>query len=134
MVDSGKLSCYKRLKTTDEEDTFLLDYNPGQIFGELALLYNAPRGASIYSIGESKCYSLDRECFNSIVINAVIERRQKWDEFIKNVDLLKEMNENERMKLADAFKTELYNDKEKIITQGEEGHSFFIVEKGNAKA
>jgi len=70
MVESGQLSCYKRLKPTDEEDTFLLNYNPGEIFGELALLYNAPRAASIYSVGESSCYALDRECFNNIVILA----------------------------------------------------------------
>jgi len=70
MVEKGQLSCYKRLKATDEEDTFLQFYNPGEIFGELALLYNAPRAASIYSVGESLCYALDRECFNNIVVIA----------------------------------------------------------------
>jgi len=51
-------------------------------FGELALMYNAPRAASIKA--ESKCtlYSLDRETFNHIVKEAVIKRREAFDEFL----------------------------------------------------
>jgi len=36
-------------------------------FGELALLYNAPRAASILATTECVLFSLDRECFNAIV-------------------------------------------------------------------
>ncbi len=31
------------MKKTDAEDTYLKSYGPGESFGELALLYNAPR-------------------------------------------------------------------------------------------
>lgn len=98
------------------------------------MLYNAPRAASIYSVGESLCYALDRECFNNIVILAYANRRQKWDDFIKNVDILKDMNENERIKISDAFKTHEYKDGDYVIKQGEDGKSFYILEEGKAKA
>lgn len=43
LVDSGELDCYRRLKKTDPKDTYLKTYCHGEAFGELALLYNAPR-------------------------------------------------------------------------------------------
>ena len=43
LVDKGELDCYRKMKKTDEEDTYLKTYKPGEAFGELALLYNAPR-------------------------------------------------------------------------------------------
>ena len=44
-------------------------------FGELALLYNAPRAASIQALEPLRLYSLDRETFNHIVKEAVIRKR-----------------------------------------------------------
>ena len=46
IVSTGKLKCYKRFED-NEEDTFLKFYLPGEVFGELSLLYNTPRAASI---------------------------------------------------------------------------------------
>jgi cAMP-dependent protein kinase regulator len=42
VVESGHLDCYKRLPNQPQEK-LLKTYNPGESFGELALLYNAPR-------------------------------------------------------------------------------------------
>src|SRR4051794_35699068 len=46
VVESGTLSCYK-LFPGKTERTFLKKFNQGDSFGELALLYNAPRAATI---------------------------------------------------------------------------------------
>ncbi len=51
-------------------------------FGELALLYNAPRAASIQTITKVTLYSLDRETFNNIVKEAVINKRKKYHDFL----------------------------------------------------
>lgn len=43
---------------------------PGEGFGELALLYNAPRAATIKAIENSIVWKLDRDEFNHIVKDA----------------------------------------------------------------
>jgi cAMP-dependent protein kinase regulator len=43
LVDQGKLDCFRKMNKDATEDTHLKIYEPGDAFGELALLYNAPR-------------------------------------------------------------------------------------------
>ena len=71
-------------------------YEPGEAFGELALLYNAPRAATITSDNDSVLYALDRQTFNHIVKDAAIRKRDKYESFLKTVELLKTMDDYER--------------------------------------
>jgi len=59
VVSEGTLSCTKIFKG-NTDPTFLKRYVAGEAFGELALLYNAPRAATIYSDEEALLYALDR--------------------------------------------------------------------------
>jgi cAMP-dependent protein kinase regulator len=68
-VSSGHLKC---TKVINEENKELRDYDEGDVFGELALMYNTPRAATITALDKSVLYSLDRECFNHIVKEATI--------------------------------------------------------------
>lgn len=79
-------------------------YKPGEAFGELALLYNAPRAASIKAKSDSILFSLDRECFNHIVKDSASKKRERFEETLKKVELLSEMDPYERIHLADGIK------------------------------
>lgn len=73
VVDDGKLDCFKKF-SKDAADTYLKTYVPGESFGELALLYNAPRAASIICKEDAVLFSLDRATFNHIVKDATVRR------------------------------------------------------------
>lgn len=53
-------------------------------------------------------------------------------EFLSTVNLLSEINQEEKEKLADCFTKESFEDDEKIINQGDAGDKFYIVKEGEA--
>ena len=66
VVFDGTLECTKQMEPQGEPK-FLKNYKSGDVFGELALMYNAPRAATITAKEESTCFCLDRDTFNAIV-------------------------------------------------------------------
>lgn len=69
VVEAGTLNCTKHFKG-NPEPTFLKEFSQGEGFGELALLYNAPRAATIAAKTECVLWKLDRDTFNHIVKDA----------------------------------------------------------------
>ena len=72
VVGSGEYECFKFI---NEKDVYLKTYYKGESFGELALMYNAPRAASIKCSKEGTLYGLDRLTFKNIVEDAANRRR-----------------------------------------------------------
>jgi len=133
VVDSGQLDCFKKFKP-DQADTFLKTYQPGESFGELALLYNCPRAASIKAKTNAILFELDRETFNNIVKDSAVKKRERYEDFLQKVDVLKGMDPYERSKIADVLVTVKFKAGEYIIRQGENGDHFYFIEDGEAIA
>lgn len=100
-------------------------------FGELALMYNAPRAATVTAKSPSKLWLLDRTTFKSILMDTTIKKRKLHTDFLLNVPILASLTDNERSTVADALKKEKYLDGEVIIKEGDPGDCFHIVEEGN---
>jgi cAMP-dependent protein kinase regulator len=132
-VEIGTLSCFK-VFSGQSEPTLLRKYYPGEAFGELALLYNAPRAASIRADEDCLLWSLDRETFNHIVKDSSRSRREKYESFLAKVKILEGIEPYERAVLSDAFLEEKFLQGDFIIRQGGEGDRFYFLEEGEALA
>jgi len=134
LIDSGTLDCFKLINNDDKEATYLKVYKPGEAFGELALLYNAPRAATIIAKENCLLWELDRETFNYIVKDAAIKKREKYEMFLKSVEILKSMSKYEITQISDALKVKYFKKDEVIIKRNDFGDDFYIIEEGEAYA
>mmetsp|Transcript_100846 Transcript_100846/g.252827 ORF Transcript_100846/g.252827 Transcript_100846/m.252827 type:complete len:980 (-) Transcript_100846:61-3000(-) len=107
---------------------------PGFSFGELALLYNAPRTATISASEPSEVFSLDRTAFRNLVVRSSEAQFKERVEFLNGVDVFQVLNESERASLAEVLEEEDFEEDEAIVEQGERDDKMFILVKGAAVA
>merc|ERR1719401_2979063 len=117
VIESGDFDCI--IKGADGAEKVVKTCGGGDVFGELALLYNCPRAASVEAKGDSVCWKLDRDTFNNIVKEAAQKKRDRYDSFLKKVPLLSGMDAYERSQLADAIKPRMLSDGMTIFSQGD---------------
>lgn len=127
VIEVGSPVCKKLI---EGEQKVVKECAPGDVFGELALLYNCPRAASVEATDSCVCWQLDRETFNNIVRDAAVRQREKYNTFLAKVSILSSMDPYERSQIADALKPEMVKDGDTVVTQGEPGDKFYIVEDG----
>ncbi|XP_054869021.1 protein kinase, cAMP-dependent, regulatory, type II, alpha A isoform X2 [Amphiprion ocellaris] len=108
-------------------------YNNKGSFGELALMYNTPRAATIVATQEGALWGLDRVTFRRLIVKNNAKKRRMYECFIESVPLLKSLEATERMKIVDVLGAKQFSDGERIITQGDKADCFYIVESGEVK-
>ncbi|XP_073688144.1 cAMP-dependent protein kinase type II-beta regulatory subunit [Garra rufa] len=102
-------------------------------FGELALMYNTPRAATIVATSPGALWCLDRLTFRRIILKNNAKKRKMYEAFIGTLPLLTSLEVSERMKVVDVLSTKVYNSGEQIIAQGDLADSFYIVESGHVR-
>ncbi|EEB19945.1 cGMP-dependent protein kinase, isozyme, putative [Pediculus humanus corporis] len=106
---------------------------PGKAFGELAILYNCRRTASIKVVSDAKVWVLDRQVFQKIMMKTGLQRLQENLNFLRSVPLLQSLNNEVLAKIADVLEVDFYPSGEHIIRQGATGDTFFIISSGSVK-
>uniref|UniRef100_A0A8D2D805 cAMP-dependent protein kinase type II-alpha regulatory subunit n=1 Tax=Sciurus vulgaris TaxID=55149 RepID=A0A8D2D805_SCIVU len=108
---------YDILVTKDNQTRSVGQYDNRGSFGELALMYNTPRAATIVATSEGSLWGLDRVTFRRIIVKNNAKKRKMFESFIESVPLLKSLEVSERMKIVDVIGEKIYKDGERIITQ-----------------
>lgn len=130
LLEDGLVDVYVCKKGGPE--TKVHTYTPGNSFGELAIMYNAPRAATCRAQTECKLWALDRVSFKVIVVAATMRKRDLFVGFLQKVPILESLTEMEILTLADSMAEEKYNDGEVVCYQGDPGDYFYIIRDGAA--
>jgi len=99
-------------------------------FGELSLMYNAPRAATIKSSTPTICWVLDRHNVRRILLNYNAVEMQKREAFLRSIPMFEHLIGTEVSVLASACDQSIHEEGESIVTQGEKGVTFYILEEG----
>ncbi len=107
---------------------------PGTSFGELALLYNSPRAATVVAKDDGVLWTLPRDLFRRIVNVAVNKVRQEIRTVLKNVPLVQKLSDEQILMMCDIVRTNVkFNAGETIITKGDQGDRFYMIQSGNVE-
>lgn len=106
---------------------------PGGSFGELALMYNAPRAASVTALEDCTLWALDRLTFRKILLHKTAHKRAMYEEFLKEVPVLRVLDQYQLSKLADALRSETFQPGQDLIVEGDVGEEFYLIEYGTAQ-
>jgi len=123
VVESGKVEV-----TMNGE--FIRDMARGAIVGELALLYDAPRSATVRTVERSSFWTLSRDIFKKIQYisaNASQVQRGKW--MVQSPDLAK-LTAIDLSKLVGTLQVMSFKTGDVIITEGQVTNFVYIIEKG----
>ena len=117
---------------TESEQQLVASYGEGGAFGELAIMYNAPRAASCIARTDVRLWALDRISFKILAMQTALARRDEYQGFLEEVPLLASLSNYEKLTLADALEEQAFEDGAVICEEGKAGDKFYIIKSGRA--
>jgi len=129
VVQSGQFRIYVH---KDGVDKCVATRSVGESFGELALMYNAARSATVRAVTKCKVWAVERFMFRKILMRISDDKLKEFERFLKGVPLLDTLLVDERRSVAEALNEITYQKGDMIVEQGDIGDTFFIVKKGEA--
>ncbi|XP_057321919.1 cGMP-dependent protein kinase, isozyme 1-like isoform X2 [Microplitis mediator] len=108
-------------------------FGPGVVFGELALLYNAKRFASIDVKESGKVWVLDRKSYQTAIKNDIERIAEDNIEMLRKISFLRDLSSHVLRKISDLMYVRFFPAETCIVDEGETGDKFFIVNCGHVK-
>lgn len=105
-------------------------FNDSRVFGEIAVLYNAKRNATIRASDAGQVWVLDQVVFQEIMIRSNIVEHDEMLEFLKQVPNLNTKDEETLQQVGNLLQKEFFNTDQVIVRQGDRGDKFYIIRAG----
>ncbi|GFU37826.1 hypothetical protein NPIL_457391 [Nephila pilipes] len=126
VMEEGKIEVSKG-------NRFLCTLGPGKVFGELAILYNCTRTATVTALSDCRLWAIERQCFQTIMMRTGLVRQAQYTDFLKSVPTFRKLKEDMLIKIADVLEETSYKFGDYIIRQGARGDTFYIISRGRVK-
>ncbi|XP_020663994.1 cGMP-dependent protein kinase 1 [Pogona vitticeps] len=106
---------------------------PGDVFGELAVLYHCQRTATVTARTGVQLWAIDRQAYRTIVTESAKRRRAQVLAGLRGVKPLQGLSDAALSQLLDSAEERTFAPNELIIQEGDEGRTFFFVLSGQVE-
>lgn len=111
----------------------IITLHDGQSFGELALMYNQPRAATILSKSNGILWAIDGQTFRKVIIDIAYKKRTLYENMLSGTPLFNQLSRSEICRIAEAVSPITYQSGDTIVKQGDIGEEFFIIADGQVQ-
>jgi len=133
IVISGEMGVYKKSDSGDGKNKVskkIATRTSGQSFGEIALMYNCARKATVTCEAHAELWTIDRYTFKRICTNASAQKLSEYEKFLSKVPKISRLTKFERSRIADVLEEVKFKKGQIIIKEGDFGDSFYILHSG----
>ena len=102
----------------------------GDSFGELALLHDSFRTATVKTIERSSLWSVQRYTFRQVVQSLNTMHYTENKEFLQNIPIFGVLNEQQQEALVTSLTTQKFPPGSRIVNDGDPGELFYLIKEG----
>ena len=133
VVGEGEIAFHQRGEIPSDPPLQVGTGTKGSSFGELALLYNTPRAASVRAVTPLMLFGIDQLTFRSLLTSQRCRVRSEFLDLAKKVSMFQDLDDTTLGKLVDAFSIVTHRPGERIINKGDKGDLLYIVKTGKVR-
>ncbi|XP_019741103.1 cGMP-dependent protein kinase 1 [Hippocampus comes] len=126
VITEGRLDVSK-----DGQKLFAIE--AGEVFGEVALLYNCTQIYSVTAQSDSKLWVIERKSYQTVLMQSGRDSLTRTSELLSSVPSLLSLPKDAIMKMCDLMEEARYTQGDYIIRQGATGDTFYVINKGQVK-
>ena len=107
--------------------------NQYDYFGELALMYNAPRSADIQAKEKCCFWAINKKAFTKVYSEIVTKVSKENQKFLETVALFSSLTEQQKININGHMISQKFVDGEMLVNKGDQADSYFIIKEGSGK-
>jgi putative peptide zinc metalloprotease protein len=133
IIEAGNVTIWQ--VKPDSEEEFIVKGGPGQYFGEVALVTNAVRNATVRAETPLTLLSLRKQDFDRLVrryvsLESQMSANVRYSWLLRGMPIFDELDSRQLDHLAERLESERFNAGEVVVKVGDPGDKFYIVESG----
>jgi cGMP-dependent protein kinase len=102
----------------------------GKAFGELALIHNCPRSASVLATSTAALFGVHRKTFRRILKQLSQRSYEENRKFLDSISLFDLLTDAQKKVIVEAMHAHMYQKDAVVVREGEAGDMLFILKSG----